>query len=105
MKSLSELLNESLEVNEGMKTVDTTDEASELACKKYPMCITYVGKDPEKCYKIFKDFYGVESIFAKDSDILFIPCSKAIEKDLCYNEEKAAEKFAELGIPEDDFEW
>lgn len=92
----------------------TYSEAAEQACDEAEkkrrghhggMCIEYYGSDYDRVADVFYEWYRVNCYISKNDKTIVIPCTDEMEKELCYSEEKAAEKFAELGIPEDDLEW
>lgn len=109
MKSLQEMLNESLEVNEGMKCVKTTDEASYIATKKETITMEYHGDDKADCedvYNKFKSKFGVEGVYAEEGNILIIPTNKKMQKmytDQEWNPDKGEE--TEFGISLKKLQW
>ena len=116
MKSISNFISESF-VNESSKhliTVNSADEASEMACKEAEkkrrrhdegMMIEYYGKNPDKVADKFYEWYGVNCYYSKEANVTCIPCTDDIEKEICYDEEKAEETFANMGLNPEEFGW
>lgn len=110
MKSISNFMNESFEINESSKhliKIDSAEEASDKACDEAKkkrrghddgMMIEYHGKKPDMAADKFFEWYGVDSYYSKENNITYIPCTDEIEAEICYDEERGNEQLINMGL-------
>ena len=89
-----------------MKTIKTYEEASRMAVVGTGSHIDYNGPEHETVAQKFKNRYGVEPIHVEeDENYLIIPCTREIEQDFCYDEERMEEVCSEMGLSMENFEF